>query len=364
MRTDPTDSHDPHRAPNGAAIQVLVVSHEAARRRSVEAALLGLVAAVSGVADLPGPDACGHFDVVLIDAAALGEHLGSTLLVPAGTALVVVGGERDAADLRAAMRLGAHDVADHGLAGSVLLERVLGACAVARSRAARADAERRRTADLRRGALELDRARTELDRQMDRICADLSGAAGSLSRQVRDVAMASELNTLLRQELELEGLLRTTLEFAARRIGSANVAIFLTEHAGDFGLGAYVNYDCPRDTVEDLLEEVAGSLAPRLAQRDGVVLLARTEDVREVVGGRCAWLDDSAVCACACRPDGECLGVVVFFRDSRHGFSEIDQATVRVISTLFGRQLSRVVKTSTRHKPAGAWDSRDTDIAA
>jgi hypothetical protein len=137
MRTDPTDSHDPHRAPNGAAIQVLVVSHEAARRRSVEAALLGLVAAVSGVADLPGPDACGHFDVVLIDAAALGEHLGSTLLVPAGTALVVVGGERDAADLRAAMRLGAHDVADHGLAGSVLLERVLGACAVARSRAGR-----------------------------------------------------------------------------------------------------------------------------------------------------------------------------------------------------------------------------------
>jgi hypothetical protein len=70
------------------------------------------------------------------------------------------------------------------------------------------------------------------------------------------------------------------------------------------------------------------------------------------------------VCASACRPDGECLGVVVFFRDSRHGFSEIDQATVRVISTLFGRQLSRVLKTSTRHKPAGAWDSRDTDIAA
>lgn len=361
MRHTQTDTHDSHRTLHGADIQVLVVSHEPARRRDVEAALAGLVAAVSGVADLPGPDACGHFDVVLIDVAALAEHSGSTLLVPAGTALVVVGRGQEAMELRAAMRAGANDVVDQALTGSALLERLAGACDVARSRAARASADRRRTADLRRGALELDRAQTELDRQMDRICADLSRAPGSLSLQVRDVAMASELNTLLRQELELEGLLRTTLEFAARRIGSANAAIFLTEHAGDFGLGAYVNYDCPRDTAEELLEEMAGSLAPCLAQRDGVVLLARNEDVREVVGSRCAWLDDSAVCSCVCKPDGECLGVVVFFRDVRQGFSEIDQATVRVISALFGRQLSRVVKTSTRHKPADAWD---TDIAA
>lgn len=358
---DPAPAAPQFPRPGHAGAQVLVVSRDPARRQTLLAALVPHVGAASAVADLPPPEACGCFDAVLVDLAVLSLADAAQPIVPPATALIALGDEHVASDTLAALRSGAADIIDPSQPGSILADRVGRACEIARSRAGSARADRRRALDLRRCAIELDRTRTELDRQMARICVELSMPEASLSHRVRDVAMASELNTLLRQELEMEGLLRTTLEFAARRIGSANAAIFISEPSGEFGLGAYVNYDCPRDTAEDLLEEMAGSLAPRLASRDGIVLLSTAEEVRAVVGTRCPWLDDSAVCAITCRPEGECVGVVVFFRDGRQGFSEADQAAVRVIGALFGRQLSRVVRTNSRHKPADAWD---TDIAA
>jgi hypothetical protein len=358
---EPAPSSTQHPRPGDPRAQVLVVCLDPARRPSLEALLGPHVATLSAVADLPPPEACGCFDAVLADLATLSAADPTRAIVPPGTALIAIGDERAAADVMVALRSGALDILDPSQPAEAVAGRIDRACDLARSRAGSARADRRRVADLRRCAMELDRTRTELDRQMGRICAELSAPEGSLSRRVRDVAMASELNTLLRQELEMEGLLRTTLEFAARRIGSSNAAIFLSEPSGEFGLGAYVNYDCPRDTAEDLLEEMAGSLAPRLSMRDGIVLLSTADEVRSVVGTRCAWLDDSAVCALTCRPEGECVGVVVFFRDGRQGFSEADQAAVRVIGALFGRQLARVVRTNSRHKPADAWD---TDIAA
>jgi DNA-binding response OmpR family regulator len=344
------------------AAEALVVSADPVLRFAVEVALGGMFESVASVRDVLPVSSCGRFEVVIVDVDTLSRPgIGLEPIAPLGTAFIVIGRDESAAELRTALRLAAHDVVARSASPSELRDRIARARERARSQAADALAERRRHASLRRTSAELDRGREELSRHMERLCEDLALPRGSLSQQVRDVAMASELNALLRQELELEGLLRTTLEYANKRLRHANAAIFLTEPSGDFSLGAYVNYDCPRETAEALLEEMAGSLAPRVSSRSGVVALAGEEPMREMLGGACRWLDDSAVCACACVPNGDCVGVVTFFRDRRTPFTPVEEAAVALIAGLFGRQLSRVVKTHSRHKPADAWDA---DLAA
>jgi hypothetical protein len=45
------------------------------------------------------------------------------------------------------------------------------------------------------------------------------------------------------------------------------------------------------------------------------------------------------------------------FRDKRQPFDDNTIETVRIIADRFGDQLTRVIKTNTRHKPArDAWD--------
>ena len=52
------------------------------------------------------------------------------------------------------------------------------------------------------------------------------------------------------------------LEFTLSKIGSTNAAIFLPTSSGDYSLGAYVNYDIPRDGIEIMLDQLADVLAP------------------------------------------------------------------------------------------------------
>ncbi|MCP4835833.1 MAG: response regulator, partial [Phycisphaera sp.] len=67
------------------------------------------------------------------------------------------------------------------------------------------------------------------------------------------IAMCSEFRTLLRQELDVEDLLRTALEYLLVKTGPTNAAVYLAGGDGRFGLGAYVNFEHARRTVEPML---------------------------------------------------------------------------------------------------------------
>ena len=71
------------------------------------------------------------------------------------------------------------------------------------------------------------------------------------------VTLASEFNSLIRQELDLESLLRVSVEFILGKSGPTNAAVFLPAASGDYSLGAYVNYDCPKDSAEVLMDQLA-----------------------------------------------------------------------------------------------------------
>jgi GAF domain-containing protein len=191
--------------------------------------------------------------------------------------------------------------------------------------------------------------------QMGRLCADMAGSYRDLTEQMTRVSMSSELGALLRQELDLENLLRTTLEYALRKIGPTNAAVFLPGSSGDYTLGAYVNYDCTKEAAETLLDHLADVAAPAFEAREDAVVLTGAAEVAATLGPQAEWMGDSTLAALACRQEAECLAVMVFFRDRRTPFAEPAVATLRVIADLFGKQLARVIRTHHRHIPRDQW---------
>ncbi len=263
-----------------------------------------------------------------------------------------------------AMRCGADDLLQADSSAAEIVERIRSAVAVSAKRREGLEREAR----LKRLCSKLDRARREVTGQVGELCTDLAGAYKDLSEQIGDLSIAGELNGLLRQELGIESLLRTFLEYLLARVGSTNAGVFLPNSMGEYSLGAYINYDRPKESAEPMLESMAGVIAPVFEDEREVVRLTRPAQIRERLGEHGSWFEDQALLAVGCHdhphdPNAECLAVLCLFRDRRMPFSMQAVRTVQIASDLFGRQLARVIHVHHRHMPDDLWDE-DLDEAA
>jgi DNA-binding response OmpR family regulator len=291
--------------------------------------------------DLPGEDG---LDVL--------EALGRAHL---GVSCVVIIESPSADDAVRAMQAGACDLISPRTRTSEVLRRVEAA-------ARRADRNRRRderVERLKRLCHTLNGARQQVSGQVGELCNDLVEAYRDLSEQLVDVKMTGELGALLRQELEIEGLLRTVLEYTLARLGPTNAAIFLPSTAGEFSLGAYVNHDVAKDHVEIMLDHLADSLAPAFQDYEEIQALCGSAEMQAWLGTDAHWLEDRTVLINACRRDGECLAVLALFRDSTRSFAEQDIRTVQIVAELFTAQLERVIRIHHRHLPKDQWGVLD-----
>jgi len=270
---------------------------------------------------------------------------------------VIIGQIENTDDAVRAMRAGACDLISlqsrNAQTSARLLETVKRAGRV-RRRDARVDR-------LKKLCHKLNNARQEVSGQVGELCNDLVVAYQDLSEQFGDVKVATELNAILRQELEIESLLRTMLEFTLSKIGSTNAAVFLPSSTGDYTLGAYVNYDIPRDAAEIMLDQLADTVAPRFEGIDEVVSICGRDEMDEAFGHGAHWLDDSAAMIASCQSDDECLAVLGLFRDSSLPFSDADVRMLSIIAKLFGDQLGRVIHIHHRHLPKDQWGIIDTE---
>jgi len=268
---------------------------------------------------------------------------------------VLVGQVENTDDAVRAMRAGACDVISIQTRCAETARRLL-ACVKRAQRVRQRDA---RVDRLKKLCHKLDSARREVSGQVGDLCNDLVEAYRDLSEQFGDVKLATELNAIMRQELDIESLLRTMLEFTLSKIGSTNAAVFLPTSSGDYSLGAYVNYDIPKDAAEVMLDQLADALAPQFEQTQGVMTLRNYNDLDEAMGHDAHWLENNTVMVVSCTQDDECLGVLTLFRSESVPFSEEDERTLRIISNLFGEQLGRVIHVHHRHLPKDQWGSLD-----
>ena len=205
----------------------------------------------------------------------------------------------------------------------------------------------------------LDNARREVSGQVGDLCNDLVEAYRDLSEQFGDVKLATELNAVMRQELDIESLLRTMLEFTLGKIGSTNAAVFLPTSSGDYSLGAYVNYDIPKDAAEVMLDQLADIVAPEFETTEGVITLRDKYELDQALGHDSHWLEGHTAMVISCTQDGECLGVLTLFRNESVPFNDEDERTLSVIAKLFGEQLGRVIHVHHRLLPKDQWGSID-----
>lgn len=213
---------------------------------------------------------------------------------------------------------------------------------------------------------QLSEARDEMSGQVDVLCSDLASAYRSIREQMTDVAMSSEFKALVSQELDVEDMLRTSLEYILQKIGPTNAVVYLKEGEDQYGVGAYVNYQWQESDLMPMLKDLGDIMCqPMSTERD----LVRFDDATEFadnVGGTMSQLEGSQVVSFACHRGDECLAIFVLFRDAASGFDAKHATSLDVLRTIISEQLARIIRIHKRSRPEWPDDPAgdNWDIAA
>lgn len=357
--------------------RVLVAAIDAPLRQSVDGLLKARGCRVQPAASLEDARAAvsrGRFDLIIVGPMAVESDSSdlmrlSQMAAPASKTIMLTAAVTAASAMQA-MRAGAVDLIALPLEPDDFLTRVESALLKARAESQRDQ----RLLRLKRICRELNVARHDISKQVDSLCDDLAHVYEDIAEQMSDVAMAAEFRTLLRQELDVEDVLRTTLEYMLTKTGPTNAAVFLPDGSSlgagkgkvpaNFGLGAYVNCDCPRETISAMLDHLGEAVCPQMARENDIVRFADAAEFAEWLGeedgGEC--LADSQVIAFRCSHKGECLAVIVLFRRKEQPFNEKLAATLDTMRGIIAEQLRNVVKV--HHRASNQWprEAEDGDL--
>jgi DNA-binding response OmpR family regulator len=206
--------------------------------------------------------------------------------------------------------------------------------------------QQRRVKRLQKVCKKLSRSREEIAHQVDILCNDLVIAYQELAQQVHTLSHGSEFAGLINHELDLEALLRRTLEFLLQKAGSTNVAIFLpaSTDPGEYSLGGYVNYECSSESAEILLEHLADALAPKMVGANRLVHITENQELSQWLGDDLSFLTDSHLVAFPCHHEDETLAVVVLFRHETQPFGHTVVQTCNCIAPVLAETLAKVVR--------------------
>jgi DNA-binding response OmpR family regulator len=341
--------------------RVLIVAQDDLRRESLASGLArrGHACTAVGAAEAQVAASSSSFDVVLLDmdgSGGLGLELAHALRqVSPATKTIVLFETRSFAQAVQALRCGVVDLINRRIEPQALAERIESAVAVSRADRLR----EARLAHLEVVCRRLAASRQEVAQRLDRLCEDLAAAYQDVSGQISEVAMATEFRTLLRQELDLEDLLRTALEYLLAKTGPTNGAVFLPDTAGSFDLGAYVNYDCPRDSITVLLNHLCRAVCPQMAEESEIVSFEDADEFARYIGVEAGFLAGCQVIAFACRHEARCLAVMVLFRSAREPFGEGLAGTLEILRGIFAEQVSQVIRI--HHRANAPWPEDPLD---
>lgn len=300
----------------------------------------------------------GRHDLVLLHPA-LADGDGLELIrqirqKPGGPKTIIFG---DQGSFRAALESGATDFIRTPIDIDEFAARIdatLTSTATEREREQKLD-------KLQRLCAELNDARSEISDQVDVLCSDMLSVYEDLTDQISEAAMAAEFRTLLRMELDLEQVLRTTLEYLLSKTGPTNAAVFLPDPDKVYSLGAYVNYDCPRESIDRLLEHLCGAICPQMSDEHDLVVFDDAQEFAQWIGLEDGLLERSQVIAFSCHHNGECMAVVVMFRSGALPFDPPLARTLDILRSIFARQLNQVVRIHHRSAPQWPDDAADDE---
>jgi len=301
-----------------------------------------------------------RYDVVLLAGASAASSFASMVARLAPSAKTVVLAETvTVKSVTEAMQRGAVDVVLVPFDESDFGNRLLAAVERSRDERRRED----RVARLKGICKRLSEAKTEFNEHARALKDDLREAREGIVERMDEVAMTAEYRTMLRQELDLEDLLRVGVEYLVGKTGPTNAAVFLPGSDGEWSLGAYVNCDCPRGVAQPMLDRLASDLCPELARQDELMRFEDTADFVTSLGLTDEALTNCEMVAWPCVAGGDCLAIFMLFRDKATGFNDGLASTIDALRGVFAEQVATVLRV--HHRAQGGWpseaDDRDND---
>jgi len=208
---------------------------------------------------------------------------------------------------------------------------------------------RRQVKRLKRLCRRLNQSRSEVTQQVDVLCNDLVAAYQELADQIKHVETSTRFRTMIDQELDLEQLLRTILEYVLHQAGPTNAAIFLPGQGGGHTMGGYVNYSFERSSAEVLLQYLADSAAPRIAQEQEPRHLTDDAEINLWLMDESSWLSGMHVVTIPCRHEDEALAGLLLFRDASEPFDPEAIERINCVASVFAAHLVKVIDIHHRH---------------
>ena len=301
-----------------------------------------------------------HYDVLLIDVELIEEDAEplEALCSNAGNSKIIIYTRKDPRDdALTAIRVGAVDIVSLIDDGSDLAGRIEEAVVQSRSE----EEHEQRMARLRNMCKELNVARLEVSDQVESLCDELASAYRHVADKVSDATMVTEFRTLISQELDVEDMLRTSLEYLLTKTGPTNAAVFLPDEDKQFNLGAYVNYDCPRSSITPLLEHMSTALCPQMMRDHDIVMFDDSNEFCEWIGVGEGVLEESQVVALACHHNDECMAVMILFRAKTSPFETELASILDNLRMPFAEQIERVVRVHQRATPSWPEEYQDDE---
>jgi DNA-binding response OmpR family regulator len=342
----------------GSPMRVLMVATTQESR--TVSALLAACDMDCSVVDVPGGVhsrlITTAFDVVIVpmDSGALEVCSVVTKLQP-NASIIMLAPHANVSDLTQAMQAGATDFLIGPPSSEEIEDRIRNAAVKSRN-----TTERGRRAERLRG---LSRRINDTRRQVlaaieehEVILEDPSMPEGISEEPMKvpesetdtEKELATEFREIIRQELDVEDMLRSSLEFILQKTGPTNAAVFLAGGDNGFGLGAYVHYDLTRVMVEPMLQRLANEACPAISDAQDVL---RFDDAQTFIKD-CNLGEEISprqqMVAVPCHHDGECMAIMVLFRSEDDPYQDELASCLDVLRVVFAEQLASLIRIHNR----------------
>ncbi len=167
---------------------------------------------------------------------------------------------------------------------------------------------------------------------------------------------AGNVDAGLDGELDVEKLLRGSLESLLDRIRPLNAAVFLPKPSGDFAVGAYVNADLDTGRVDEVLDHLADGVPAAVGDRRDVLRVRGGKASAEVLGEVGSWFGgETEMVLSACLSGGNVIAALAFFRCDGTGVTASEEEELTRFRAVFARRLARVVRVHNRTHKEVQW---------
>jgi DNA-binding response OmpR family regulator len=235
----------------------------------------------------------------------------------------------------AAWRAGASDLLFQPL-DKVAVEHCLNNVAQRRTQKDRLN---KRNERLRQTCRQLSKARKEIGAQVELLCHDLVRAYQDMAQQLHQTQLSGEYAASLGSSLDIESIMRATMQYVLKKAGPVNAAVFLPDSEKNYVLGAYLDLDTSADSV--LIDIISQTIAS-YAARSGKAVEFVDDAALNTVFGQTMLLGKSWMAVPAYHR-GEAMAVLVAFRSQEQPFAPAVRPTLESIAAVLGAKVARLV---------------------